>query len=95
MVLLGAALHFAITISAAAVYFLIARRVDALNRRPVASGFIFGVLFMLAMNYVIIPLSWIGRPLYAGGAELVQAAENHILMIGWPISLIVAWRLRT
>lgn len=95
MVLLGAVLHFFITISGAAIYFLIARRIDVLKQRPVASGFIFGILFMLVMNYAILPLSWIGKPLYVGGAGLVQAAENHILMIGWPISLIVARRSYT
>lgn len=94
MVLLGVALHFLITISAAAIYFVVASRIDILKQRPVVSGFIFGILFLLAMNYVILPLSWIGKPLYAG-IGLVRATEDHILMIGWPIALIVAGRLRS
>ena len=95
MALLGVALHFFITISAAAIYFQVASRVDVLRQRPVISGFIFGLLFMLAMNYMIVPLSLIGKPLYVGAAGLVKATEDHVLMIGWPISLIVAWRLRS
>ncbi len=93
MALLGAALHFTITISAAAIYFAVASRFDILKQRPVVSGIIFGILFMLAMNYVILPLSLMGKPLYVG-IGLIKAAEDHILMIGWPIALIVAGRLR-
>jgi hypothetical protein len=93
--LLGVALHFLITITAAAIYLLAALRLDALIRRPVTSGVIFGIVFMLAMNYVILPLSAIRHPIYSGVAGLIIAAENHVLMIGWPISLTVAWRSRS
>jgi hypothetical protein len=93
--LLGMALHFLITTTAAAIYVLVALRFHAPIRRPVTSGVIFGILFLLAMNYLILPLSKIGHPLYTGVGGLILAAENHILMIGLPISLIVAWRSRS
>jgi hypothetical protein len=93
MALLGIVLHFLITITAAAIYVAAYQRLDLLRRHPVLSGVAFGVLFMLTMNYVILPLSALGHPLYVGLAALVREAETHTLVVGLPISLIVARRL--
>src|SRR6516162_7943378 len=57
MAFVGIGLHFVITIGAAAVYYLAAKRQSWLVRHPWISGLVFGILFFLAMNYVIVPLS--------------------------------------
>jgi len=93
MAAVGAALHFFITISAAAVFYLAAVRQPLLLKHRLVSAVVFGTLFLLAMNYVICPLSLIGRPLYVGPARLVRELITHIIVIGFPISLITAWRL--
>lgn len=95
MAIVGAMLHFLIAIGAATVYVLVATRVPALIRLPWPAGIIFGALFMLAMNYVILPLSVMGHPLYAGAKGLFDALVSHVLVIGLPISLITAARLGT
>jgi hypothetical protein len=46
------------------------------------------------LNYVILPLTFIGRPLYAGGQTIAIALPSHIIMIGLPISMIIGWRLK-
>jgi hypothetical protein len=46
------------------------------------------------MNYVILPLSVIGHPLYVGGETIAIALPSHIIMIGLPISMIIGWRLK-
>ena len=89
----GLGLHFLITISAAAIYYLFARRQPLLLKHRLVSAVVFGVLFFLAMNYVIVPLSVIGRPIYVGPYIIGRELITHILMIGFPISLITAWRL--
>ena len=94
MALIGVALHFVITIGAAAIYYLVAKRQGWLVRHPILSGVVFGILFFLAMNYVILPLSVIGRPLYVGAETIATALPGHILMIGLPISMIIGWRLK-
>jgi hypothetical protein len=94
MAIIGVGLHFLITIGAAAIYYLVAKRQGWLVRHAFLSGLVFGTLFFLAMNYVILPLSVIGHPLYVGAQTIATALPGHIIMIGLPISLIVAWRMK-
>ena len=94
MAIIGVGLHFLITISAAAIYYLVAKREGWLVRHAFLSGLVFGTIFFLAMNYVILPLSVIGHPLYVGGETIAIALPGHIIMIGLPISLIIGWRLK-
>lgn len=92
--ILGVGLHFLITIGAAAIYYLVAKRWEWLVRHAFVSGLVFGTIFFLVMNYVILPLSFIGRPLYVGAQTIAFALPSHIIMIGLPISLIIGWRLK-
>ncbi len=94
MAIVGVGLHFLITIGAAAIYYWVAKRRGWLVRHAFLSGLVFGTIFFLAMNYVILPLSVIGHPLYVGGTTIAIALPSHILMIGLPISLIIGWRLK-
>jgi hypothetical protein len=94
MAMIGVGLHFLITIGAAAIYYLVAKRWGWLVRHAFLSGLVFGTLFFLAMNYVILPLTFIGRPLYVGAQTIAIALPSHIIMIGLPISMIIGWRLK-
>ncbi len=94
MAIVGVGLHFLITIGAAAVYYLVARRRGWLVRHAFLSGLVFGTLFFLVLNYVILPLTFIGRPLYVGPQTIAIAVPSHIIMIGLPISMIIGWRLQ-
>jgi uncharacterized membrane protein YagU involved in acid resistance len=93
MAAVGAALHFLITISAAAIFYVAAKRQPILLKHRLVSAVVFGLLFFLAMNYVIVPLSLIGRPIYVGASRIARELLTHIIVIGLPISLITAWRL--
>lgn len=62
MAMVGLGFHFLITIGAAGIYFLVAKHWGWLVRHAFLSGLVFGTLFFLAMNYVILPLTLIGRP---------------------------------
>ncbi len=93
MAAVGAALHFLITISAAAIFYVAAVRQPLLLKHRLVSGVAFGILFFLAMNYVIVPLSLIGRPIFVGANRIARELLTHVIVIGLPISLITAWRL--
>ena len=93
MAIIGVGLHFLITISAAAIYYLVAKRWDWLVRHAFLSGLVFGTLFFLAINYVILPLTVIGRPRDVGGQTIAFAIPSQIFMIGLRISMIMGWRL--
>lgn len=59
--LLGAVLHLFMATTFVAVYALAARRVPAILRRPFAYGPLYGVLLYIVMNFVVMPLSRVGR----------------------------------
>ena len=85
---LGLALHFFIATLAAAVYYAASRRLDVLVTRAALSGIAYGVAVWLFMNFVVIPLSAIGRwPTINALAAVIVAV--HMVCVGLPIALVV------
>jgi hypothetical protein len=93
MVLLGAALHFFICVSAAVVLYLVVRGLRWLPRNWLALAVIHGVAVLLAMNYLILPLSAIGRGIYPL-AQLHVHAFWHVVLVGLPTGYFVSKALR-
>jgi hypothetical protein len=91
--LLGVALHFVITFGAAAILCLILWSLPWFVKRPLITGVLFGFGFLLVMNYVILPLSAIGRPIYVGQGFLT-AILGHVIMMGLPIAWFVTRGIR-
>ena len=91
--LLGVALHFVITFGAATILALILWSLPWFRSRPLITGVLFGFGFLLVMNYVILPLSAIGRPIYVGQGFL-PAIVGHIIMMGLPIAWFVTRGIR-
>jgi hypothetical protein len=93
IVLLGAALHFFICLVAAALLYLIVSRVKFVPRQWIVLGMLYGIAFALVMNYVILPLSAIGRPIYPL-ESFHSTIFFHILLVGWPTAFFVSRALR-
>jgi hypothetical protein len=94
--LLGFALHFSIALIMAAVYYLAATRIPLLVKRAVWCGPIYGLGLYLTMNYVVLPLSAIGRaggngPLYLVIPEILV----HMFLVGLTMALFTRRALRT
>jgi hypothetical protein len=88
-VLIGIASHFFICIAAAAMLYFIVSRVKWLPRQWFVLGILYGIAFLAAMNYVILPLSAIGRGIYP--LETIHVtAFVHILLVGWPTAFFVS-----
>ena len=87
--LLGTFLHFVITFTATAVYFLASRRIGWLLRHPFLSGAIYGVAIYWFMNLVVLPLSAFPHRVAFRPALVVTGLVVHILCVGLPIALIV------
>ncbi len=85
---LGAALHFAISIAAAAIYLWAALRHRALTRHWLVGGVLFGVLAYLVMNLVVVPLSNAASPDFSLGM-IVKELLAHTVLFGVPIAGIV------
>lgn len=83
--LLGLAIHFLIAFTAAAVFVLVAHRIERLRTWFVPYGLAFGVAVWAFMNLVVIPLSKIppapfSLPLFLNGVI------GHALLVGLPIA---------
>ncbi len=89
MVVLGAALHWFICFGAAALLYLIVSRVRWLPRQWIVLGILHGIAVLLVMNYVILPLSAIGRGIYPL-EQLHVHAFWHIVLVGLPTAFFVA-----
>jgi len=93
MVVLGASLHWFICLSAAALLYFIVSRVKWLPRQWLALACIHGVAVLLAMNYVILPLSAIGRGIYPLETLHIHAFW-HIVLVGLPTGFFVSRALK-
>jgi hypothetical protein len=93
IVALGTFLHFGICIAAAAILYFVVSRLKWLPRQWLLLAVIHGLAVMLTMNYVILPLSAIGRGIYPL-ETLHVTAFMHILIVGVPTGFFVARALR-
>lgn len=84
--ILGLAIHYLIAFSAAAAYCLASRLLPFLREHFLVCGLVFGIVFFLFMNLIVLPLSAyhaMGPYTYRG---LVQGLLAHMFLIGLPIS---------
>jgi hypothetical protein len=82
-------LHFFICLVASALLYFIASRVKWLPRQWIVLGILDGIAFLAAMNYVILPLSAIGRGIYPL-ENMHVTAFVHILLVGWPTAFFIS-----
>jgi hypothetical protein len=88
---LGLVLHLAITVVAAGVYFLLARRAAVVQEHYWIFGSIFGVLVFLTMNFVVLPLSAVPFKLTYPPLVLLQGFVSHAVLVGIPIALCLRY----
>jgi hypothetical protein len=86
----GLALHFLIAITAAAIYYLVSRRLTFLHEHFLICGIFYGVAIYVVMNLIVVPLSAVP---FAVGPFSVHAMRQgllvHMLLIGLPIAASV------
>jgi hypothetical protein len=85
---LGLACHFAITFGAAATYFAVSRWMRVLVTRPVICGLLYGIPVYAVTNFVIVPLSRIGRMTVAPPLAMLTAVVILMVGVGLPIGLM-------
>lgn len=93
MAILGAALHFLICIVGAILLYFIASRVKWIPKHWITLGILYGIALLAVMNYVIVPLSAIGRAIYPL-SNIHVTAFFHILLVGWPTAFFVSRALK-
>ena len=93
--ILGLVLHFLMAILMAAVYYAAATRIPLLVKRAVPCGIAYGLGLYLVMNFVVLPLSAIGK--MGGTAPLVVLIPEilvHMFGVGLTIALFTRAALR-
>jgi hypothetical protein len=83
---LGLFLHFIIAFGIVGTYFVVARAVPALTRRPFLTGPLYGLVAYGVMNYIVIPLSAAA----SGGAPPVPVLLNGLLIHAFGVGLPAA-----
>jgi hypothetical protein len=86
--LIGLACHFAIALTAAAVYFVTSRKLPILTKWAVPCGLVFGEFVFLFMYFVVLPLSRVG-PAQFNIATYITGPIGHPIFVGLPIALCV------
>ena len=93
MALLGASLHFFICISGAALLWLLVSRVKFIPRQWFVLGVLYGIAVLITMNYIVLPLSQIGRSIYPL-SNIHVSAFWHIVLVGLPTAFFVSRGLK-
>ncbi len=87
MAALGLLLHFFIAFCIVGVFFLLARAVPALLRRPYLAGPLYGLAAYFVMNGVVLPLSATPPGAFPDGPVLVNGLLIHAFGVGLPAAL--------
>jgi uncharacterized membrane protein len=85
---LGAACHFFIAFSAAAVFFVASRKLKFMTQHAFPSGIAYGVAVYLVMYWIVIPLSRIQQLPFSLSRTII-AILTHMFCVGLPISQII------
>lgn len=91
--LLGAGLHYGISIFAAGFYCALALRRSWWQDHWLIGGTLFGVIAYVVMNLIVVPLSNAPNPDFSP-AIIVKELVAHTVMFGIPIAGIVTLFLR-
>ncbi len=90
---LGLALHYLIAFVWTIVFYVLAKNVRVLTRRPLIVGPLYGTVVWLVMNLVVLPLSRVThRPLRLQPS--IVGAVILMICIGVPIATIIGRHLR-
>jgi len=83
---LGILLHFFIALSAAAVFYLVSRKLEFMTAHFIVSGLFFGIGLNLVMTLIVLPLSALHASAPIPRRDLIQGLLIHMLLIGLPIA---------
>lgn len=88
---LGLAAHFVIATGAAAVFVLVAYRVELVQRQWIMAGLLFGIGVYLVMNFVVLPLSAVPFRITHTWSVFAMGFLSHGLGVGLPIAAAYRW----
>ena len=94
VIALGIVCHFIVASCIVAAYVGASRLIPLMTRRAVPLGMAYGVWVFFMMNWVVIPLTRIGRVPAFTPSALGSALLVHVFLVGLPAALVarrIAW----
>ena len=85
-VVLGVAIHYSIALTATLVYFAASRALPILLQRALAFGVLYGITVHLVMQFVVLPMTAIGRRPFNPRGFLIGLTV-HMIVVGPSIAL--------
>jgi uncharacterized membrane protein YagU involved in acid resistance len=83
----GFAIHFVLSLLWAALFALLAARIEPLRKHAIVGGALFGVLVFFTMRLVALPLSAYPRPVSFNMPASAYDLLSHMFLFGVPIAL--------
>jgi hypothetical protein len=93
-VALGIAAHYSIALGAAAVFLGVSRALPFMIEQALLCGVLFGVLVHVFMNFVVLPLSAVGRRPFNTRGFVMQLLV-HMIVVGPSIALTIRYYARS
>lgn len=90
--LLGLVVHYSLMAIMVAIYALAAPRLGWPLRHPVPAGLGYGAIIYLAMYWLVVPSRFPAATPKLDPWHLGNALFSHLICVGVPIALIIAWR---
>jgi len=87
VIALGIVCHFIVAGSIATAFVLASRRLPLLTRHAVPVGMVYGAFVFFVMNWVVIPLTRIGRVPPFTTKILLLSLAVHVFLVGLPAAL--------
>lgn len=89
--LVGVFFHLLISFIVAGIFIFAADRLPVLRRNLIVGGLLYGLGVFIVMNMIVIPLS-ATPPVPAPALPwVIEAALEHVLLIGLALGLLVRW----
>jgi hypothetical protein len=85
---MGLGLHFLIAFGASAVYYAASRVVPLLTEQPILCGAFYGIAVHFFMQFLVVPLSAIGRQPFARRSFVAQLIV-HMIVVGPSIAITI------
>jgi hypothetical protein len=87
VIALGIVCHFIVAGSIATAFVLASRRLPFLTRHAMPVGMVYGAFVFFVMNWVVIPLTRIGRVPPFTTKILLLSLAVHVFLVGLPAAL--------
>ena len=88
---IGLASHYLIAFGATIVFYLVSRKLKTLIEHALVCGVLYGVAVHAFTNFVVVPLSAIGRVPAFTRTGFMISLTIIIFCVGLPIALVVRW----